>query len=202
MIFVYFSNRENDNGIPSGISEYRKEKILRARGKKEKLQMINSAIVLKAGFSDFGINESEIIYKTAENGKPYAENHPEVNFSLSHTESAAVAAFSDRKVGIDCEHSGRNISDSVIKRFFSEKEYISFSSNPLLLWVAKESLVKFTGTGFSEGVRKNIIPYFDSEIFFDGFFLKRLNINGYLTVICTDKKSEINIIYADNQKNP
>ena len=65
--------------IPSDISGYRKEKILSARHEKGKKLMTAAAIVLKAGFSAFGVAEKDVIYETYENGKPYALSHPDIH---------------------------------------------------------------------------------------------------------------------------
>ncbi len=80
-----FYCQKNSLEIPEKISEYRKNKILSAQNENEKIRLICAAEVLKAGFKSFGIAEESVIYAFLENGKPYAENHPEVKFSLSHT---------------------------------------------------------------------------------------------------------------------
>lgn len=145
--------------------------------------MILAASVLKAGFESFGISEKEVVYAFGEKGKPCAENHPEIKFSLSHTENFAVAAFSDSEIGIDCERSDRKISERLLSKYFSEKETLSFACSPILLWTAKESVSKLTGCGVEGFSTLPEIEHFSEKTEVGGIFLRKLNIGAFTVVL-------------------
>ena len=150
--------------LPSEISEHRKEKILSSKSEKNKKLQIAAASVLKAGFSSFDVEEKDVTYGTLENGKPIALSHPEIHFSLSHSENMAVAVFSDTPVGVDCERKDRTVSLDLIKHFFLPEEVEDYKNDPPLLWVAGESLSKLSGEGvFAHNNRTRIPPFVDEN---------------------------------------
>ena len=177
----YYQNSAPE--IPENVSEYRKSRIQKANHPKEKVRMILAARVLKAGFESFGISEKEVIYAFGEKGKPCAENHPEIKFSLSHTENFAIAAFSDHEVGIDCENSDRDISPRVLNKLFTKKETRSFECAPILLWTAKESVSKLTGYGVSGFNTLPELEYFSEKTEIKGIFLRKLNVGDFTVVV-------------------
>lgn len=181
------------DGIPEDISEYRKRKIESAVRLDVKKALIAAAEVLKAGFAFFGVKEKEVVYAFLENGKPYALSHPEIHFSLSHSENMAVAAFSDAPVGVDCEKEGRRVSKKLIERFFSEDEVRRYKEEPLLLWVAAESASKLSGEGVFSEKRTPVPSFFGERARGEGIFLTRLSFCGDLTVIASrsDETAEI-----------
>ena len=192
MITIYYCLAEVPD-IPTDISEYRFRKIVSARRGDDRTRMINAAKVLKAGFADFGVCEKDVIYAFSENGKPYAKNYPYLHFSLAHSGDIAICAFNDNTIGIDCEKNTRIISKEIIERYFSKRECAAFSNEPLLLWVAKEAMVKHSGKGLALGRSVYEIPYFEDELELYGHFFKRLTIEGYTVVICTDRKDEVTV---------
>ena len=163
MIKIYYCNSASD-AIPEEISDYRKKKILSASNLLERQRMINTARALKAGFAERGINEKDVIYGFQKNGKPYAQNFPEVYFSISHTDNLSIVAFCDKEIGVDCENSQRDISTDILNRYFSKEEVTAFSASAIALWVTKEAFVKYTGKGFAVGRSDVIIPYFENEL--------------------------------------
>ena len=94
--------------------------------------------------------------QTAEGGKPYAENLPGFHFSLSHSGCWAVIAWGSSEVGIDVEQiaPGRNVH-AIARRWFSPEEcaYLAAATDSdtafATLWTARESILKYFGTGFS-----------------------------------------------------
>ena len=169
--------------IPEEISEYRKSKINKARHPEEKTRMILAATVLKVGFESFKISEKNVSYAFSVNGKPYALSHPEIKFSLSHTENFAIAAFSDHEIGIDCESSDREIPARVLNKLFTKKETLSFECEPILLWTAKESVSKLTGCGVSGFNALPELEYFSEKTEINGIFLRKLNVGSFTVVV-------------------
>ena len=86
-------------------------------------------------------------------GKPYFENSP-LHFSISHTQTHAFCAVSEKNIGIDAEDTDRAVDLRLAKRILSDTEMARFraADDPkdalLRLWVLKESYAKLTGRGW------------------------------------------------------
>ena len=88
-------------------------------------------------------------------GKPFLPQHPDLHFSISHSGEWWLCAFASAPIGIDIQiHRSHLPPETLSPRFFHPVEdrflaledYRSFFD----LWCAKESWVKFLGTGFSQ----------------------------------------------------
>ena len=86
-------------------------------------------------------------------GAPFLSGNPNLHISLSHCRTAvAVAACSNKKVGIDIE-SRRKVSPSLMERVCTpaELESVHRSDDPVMeflrLWTRKEAVLKCRGTG-------------------------------------------------------
>ena len=189
MISVFYC-RCDDTFVPDGISGYRKRKIEEAALQSVRLQQIAAAKVLKAGFSVYGLEEKDIVYTKNANGKPYVENCPGVYFSLSHTSEIAVASFSGKETGIDCERSDRNISDRVFEKMFTENERRAYENERVRLWTAYESYCKYTGKGIERSNRYFEIPYFESEFEGNGIYFRRFSVYGCDVTLSAREKTE------------
>lgn len=105
---------------------------------------------------------ADIPITTAAGGKPFVEGE-RINFSLSHSGSLAVFAFSvDFLVGIDLELRDRDDRlvrnlDTVVESCLTNDERSAFFSLPmdqrpwgfLEFWTAKEARMKLTGEGLA-----------------------------------------------------
>ena len=180
--------------LPTDISEYRKNKIVSARSETAKRVLTAAALVLKAGFASLGIEEKDVSYATLENGKPYVLSYPEIHFSLSHSETMALAAFSDSPVGVDCERVDREVPYELVKRFFP-KEADEYKENTLLLWVAGESLSKLIGNGIFDTKNCTRIPAFEENKVKSGeITLEKFIIEDNLAVLSTERYEKAEII--------
>ena len=104
-------------------------------------------------------------------GKPYFPNCKEIGFSVSHSGKYIVCAFSQGNIGVDIEQKGRWADESdeeysnrlikIAERFFHPDEASVVKINPKTrfyeVFTAKESYVKFTGTGFDEKLGENFV---------------------------------------------
>ncbi len=189
----YMPVKEAPDKIPCDISEHRKNKILSARRETAKRALTAAALVLKAGFYSFGVDEKNVRYSAFENGKPYALSHPEIHFSLSHSETMAVAVFSDSAVGVDCERVDREVSAELVRRFlcFPKNDTVI---EPLLTWVTGESLSKLSGTGVFSEKNKHCLPEFNGNIARIGdIALEKFIIEDNLVVVAMEKQEKIEI---------
>lgn len=93
-----------------------------------------------------------------EHGKPYFTSLP-VFFSLSHCKGFVCCAVSLQEVGVDAETVG-NYLPKLCQRVCAPEEILEIetSSDPALsfitFWTLKESLMKYTGKGFSYGFQE------------------------------------------------
>lgn len=91
-------------------------------------------------------------------GKPRFMRTDAPAFSLSHTDTLAVAAVAERgegQIGVDLEElSHPRRAAQIADRFFTEREREQFAADPtpetfFLIWTAKEATAKKDGTGLS-----------------------------------------------------
>ncbi len=87
-------------------------------------------------------------------GKPYFPSGPQ--FSISHSRGLIACAIETEPVGLDIERV-REFTPGMIKKICTERELmLTGGDNRLLtkLWTCKESHMKLTGLGFSQGLRE------------------------------------------------
>ena len=92
-------------------------------------------------------------------GKPFLPDLPKLFVSISHAFPFSAVALSLAPVGIDLEEMGR-IRDpqGLARRFFTEAEQASVCASDdsraaaLSVWVAKEAIGKYLGTGLAESL--------------------------------------------------
>ncbi|TFH45333.1 4'-phosphopantetheinyl transferase superfamily protein [Streptococcus equinus] len=101
---------------------------------------------------DYDINKFNI----GKYGKPYYDSNKAVHFNISHTGNIVVVVFYICEIGVDVEYIENEYSldyQRDIMDFFNtrEIEYLSssleFNFDFIKLWTAKESFVKYTGSG-------------------------------------------------------
>lgn len=86
------------------------------------------------------------------NGKPYLKNNS-VYFNLSDKDNYTALVLSNQKVGIDMERITfrKNIISKICNE--EEKKLIKNAQDFTIMWVKKESYVKYLGTGLSYGLK-------------------------------------------------
>ena len=104
-----------------------------------------------------------VIHRTKA-GKPYIAGHTEIGVSVSHSGDWFVCALTEGNVGVDIEQHKRAQKNGqaeieerfvqIAKRFFHPEEAAYVAQSPMcrfyMVWTAKESYVKYTGTGMNE----------------------------------------------------
>lgn len=107
----------------------------------------------------YGLHNDEIKYAYQEFGKPYFEDYPQFHFNISHSGDWVVGVVSTASVGIDIEKIADVKTDMYslvltdeenkkLQRLFDAERNSFFFE----LWTLKESYVKATGKGLSEGL--------------------------------------------------
>lgn len=115
------------------------------------------------------LNESpeKISIKTAEYGKPYLADTPELAFNLSHSAGALVIAVGRNcQLGVDVEHCKPRASFAgLVDKCFAEEEKTYWDKLPeaqqisefYRFWTRKEAFVKATGRGIALGLHHCVI---------------------------------------------
>lgn len=159
MIKVFYSSISGlsdarGNELYSSLPQWRKDLTDKITNAKERRRSIAAGALLVRGLHEMGVDPFTAAVSFNSWGKPYLQDIPHVNFSLSHSGEFVMCAVSDEDIGCDIQQiSASRIS--VANRFFTEQEKIQVSSaNDLQaeftrLWTLKESYVKMMGTGIS-----------------------------------------------------
>lgn len=135
----------------------RRDRADRCRRREDAYRCIAShALVRYAAAKNLGLRE--ITVERTPQGKPYLRERADFCFNLSHSGKWAVLACGGSRIGVDIE---RIVMDekkeAVARRHFTsgEQDYI-FRAEPARqgirffeIWTAKESYLKFLGTGLT-----------------------------------------------------
>lgn len=166
----------------------KQERINRMKMKPDKDLTLAGDILAKAAIKKvFGIPIADIKFGYEESGKPYAAGLPDVHFNISHSGSIAICAVYDKPVGIDIQKMKNSDFNSLAKRVFTEKEQELFSRSAqdsrkeqfFRIWTAKESYIKYLGTGIKD--LKTDIEYCVVNTY-------RFS-NDYMISICTGRQN-------------
>lgn len=135
------------------VPKSRQEKIDFYRFDKDKKLSAGAYLLLKRLLSEVNIKDFEI--KIGKYEKPYASDHKNIHFNLSHSSKMVLCAISDKELGVDIENIDPEIDLNIAKNFFYNDEYKSIMNcdNPsdefFKYWVLKESYMKYTGLGMN-----------------------------------------------------
>ena len=138
---------------------------------------ISSKELLNRVLKELNIND-EIIYN--EYGKPYLKNN-EIYFNISHSKEYTILGISSSEIGVDIEEI-KPIRENVVNKVCTddEKKLIKNDEDFTLIWVKKESYVKWNGMGIGYGL-KNV-----DTTKITNFIIKRLD-NFYISVYIDNK---------------
>lgn len=96
------------------------------------------------------------IYDRDNNGKPFCQNIPQLQFNQSHCSSdyALIYSLDIKNIGVDIENSHRQVRfDDLAKRYFHADEYALWQNDErdkclwFKLWTIKEAVLKASGLG-------------------------------------------------------
>lgn len=116
--------------------------------------------------------QDEIIYN--DYGKPYLKNN-EIYFNVSSSYEYTALVIFDKEVGVDIEKI--NYKKRIINRICTEEEAktIKTKDDFTIIWVKKESYVKYLGVGISYGL-KNV-----NTLKLNNFIIKKID-DYYLSI--------------------
>lgn len=145
----------------------RRRGILKKKQDSDRINALLSRLLVLSEISRrTGMPQNKIRFNFGTHGKPYIKGGG-LQFSLSHTNGAVCAAFSENhdteEIGVDIENRGRRVNPVIYKRSLSDKERDSVRSPEdfIRCWVKKEAFLKRTGLGLVcdlRGIDTNILP--------------------------------------------
>lgn len=140
-----------------------------------------------------GLGSSVLFKAQTEGGKPFFPLASHIKFSISHSGDYWVCAFGAFEVGLDIQQHTKCRSRDIAKHFFhpGEIEHLEacdYSPEEFFgIWTAKESYVKFTGKGLSQGLESfSVMSPIEGAEFRHIPFL-----DGYSMCICAEKIGEV-----------
>ncbi len=191
------------------IPEFRREKALRLRFHKDRVQSVAAFCLLcvALGF----VPQS---FRIASHGKPFLPDGPE--FSLSHSRGCAAAAISRSPVGVDVE-TVRTAPMEVCASVFTgnEQELLDSAGDVdrcfFALWTLKESCVKKAGVGLSLPLQ-NLDVASKSSLWLDGRMCRLTSYGTPLNQmgVCSEmpasfqkvKLAELDKLWAEVSQSP
>lgn len=136
---------------------------------------ISSKELLKKVLNEYEIKD-DIIYN--EYGKPYLKGN-KLYFNISNCDNYTVLAISSNEIGIDIQKI--TMKKRIIDRICTdeEKQMIKTPEDFTIIWVKKESYVKYLGTGITYGL-KNV-----DTLKLHNFIIKKMD-NYYISICLGD----------------
>jgi len=141
-------------------SQERRKKAERYMRHEDAVRCIMSEALVRYAYMGTGKSAEHFCFAHTAYGKPYLKDDTGFRFNISHSGKYVAAACSQIEVGIDIEQINRTldrrmIADTVFTP--EEKAYIFSSEDDKLqrlrfaeLWTAKESYLKYIGTGLKK----------------------------------------------------
>lgn len=157
-------NNDTFNFLIQFTEQEKQDRIDKLKVRKDKDLSLTGDILAKHCIAKvFGIKFSDIQFKVSEFGKPYIADFPNVHFNISHSGDFVVCAVCDKPIGVDIQRMDDVDFASIAKHVFTVKEQIAFFAVEqddkkamfYKTWTAKESYIKFLGTGVRD-LRKDI----------------------------------------------
>ncbi len=109
-------------------------------------QSLSALLLLSKTLELAGVDSKALTLKRDENGRPYAADRSDLDFSLSHTKGATACAVmlkEGARVGVDLEEiQPQKRAELIAKRFFSEVER-RHAYDFVEIWTKKEALYKY-----------------------------------------------------------
>ncbi len=184
--------------ISGGLSKERTAKAERCRFQKDRRLSLGAGYLLDIALKERGLSEREAAYTYGEHGKPYLKDCG-LYFNLSHSGTVAVAAVSDREIGVDVQKFVP-VSEALVKKVCTDAEasYLFTLSEGergrefARLWAVRESVLKFWGTGLTVPLKKlkGVSPAIQRGGR-ENVSVREYPLEGYALAVCTEEEEEI-----------
>lgn len=166
----------------SMISSERRAKLEKMKNDSSICQSLGAGVLLRLALEECGLRERIEQIKTGAHGKPYLEDAA-FHFSLSHSGTYAVCAFSDAPIGVDLQQV-KEAMPRLTSRILTDAERDYLESLPegerhlvfYRIWARKESLLKWDGRGLrlpmerfsliQDGILTDAISFEGKQLYF------------------------------------
>ncbi|MDO4466963.1 MAG: 4'-phosphopantetheinyl transferase superfamily protein [Bacillota bacterium] len=138
------------------LPESRIKKAYNYKKEKDKINCILSYVLFLSLCKEMNLPIKKYEFTYEKNGKPTISGFP-YYFNISHCDKGCVCAISDQPIGIDIQDM-RKINPRLLEKVcsFNEQKNIQESLEKerefFRIWTKKESLVKLSGIGLSQGL--------------------------------------------------
>lgn len=162
-------------------TEERRKKADSLSRQEDKLRCLTCDALLRAA-----LGREDYVAARTEAGKPYLPEDPGFHFNLSHAGCWVVLAHGGSPVGVDVEEHRKKANISgLCRRYFTEDEQGYVTQDPenrfYRIWTAKESYLKFLGTGLQKDLRSFSVLSPEPGIHYVNHPLSE----GYTLTLCT-----------------
>lgn len=184
-----------------GLSDYRKDKVNRAKTDSGKIQRVASGYLLEEMLASRGV-ASPYEYEVSEVGKPYLKDKTgNLSFSLSHTNGLVVCGVSESDIGIDVEPIQR-YNRAIAHRFFvpEEWEWIESGSEEewgirfYKIWTYKEAADKMLGEALPKVIKEIVYPEAMGSGQQPQWHWKNWIVDNYVVTLCSASAIDIDRI--------
>lgn len=149
--------------------------------------LLRRAVARMLGCVEFAVEKGEW-------GKPRLADDPAFHYNLSHSGRWVVIAYGNSPVGIDVETTRSNAPvERLSRRYFSasEQAYVDGDRARFFeLWTAKESYLKYLGTGLTRSVDSFCVLSGDLDVH---FFRETLE-DAFLTLCTREQKYRLSLL--------
>lgn len=167
------------------------------REKDQQRSLIAELLVRMVLIQRCGMKNQEISFIHSENGKPMLVGTETFHFNSSHAGEWVVCAFDSSEIGVDVEKV-KTANLAISQSFFSEEEHLDICNAPdpndrfFDYWTLKESFIKNSGKGLSQGLNSFTILFSESTIrvmlegkMLENVYLKQYFLDeGYKLAVC------------------
>lgn len=186
-------NIEIINKMYETLPECRKQKADKLKVYADRVRSIVAGNIL---LTEYGVSNAEsFIEEYGEQGKPYVKGWP-IKYSISHSGDYVLVGFSDKNIGVDIQQHKKLKADIVGRFYHLEEQKIleacdgdNYTKMFFDIWALKESYIKYTGMGLSQGLSSfSVIPFMDGRSDEQAFVYN--DIDGYSIGVVSDNESQ------------
>ena len=190
------------NALLNFISPERRSEIRGFYREKDRWQsLFGELLIRKVLIQHCGMVNEEISFTRSENGKPILVGTETFHFNTSHAGDWVVCAIDSKAIGVDVEKV-KTANMAVSRSFFSLEEHLDICNAPdpndrfFDYWTLKESFIKHSGKGLSQGLNSFTIFFSESAIrvmieekTLENRYLKQYFLDeGYKLAVCASSE--------------
>lgn len=181
--------------------EERRKKIMRMTNDSDRLRSLGADMLLHYALCHeqefFSDDQKPFAVSQEAGGKPFLTEFPDIHFNLSHSGDYVCCAIGNEPVGVDLQKC-TPVKERLAGRFFTKRDNQMLASCQkeqreklfFRMWSIKESYIKFTGKGMSQGLDSFEIDWEKRAIIQEekkepsAFFEESGSLPGYSFCVC------------------